>query len=136
MVSYASVIKARLIFFKIGRDIKNQAVNLQTNQIRMTERAFSFLVVVLMLFFGGKIYAQSGSADSSFLHTHKSRGTRIDSLKIIPLQPGFYIKNLSFFCRQEIQLQKITLIPIRFRLGSLEYTNYLEGKPYSRNFKF
>ena len=102
----------------------------------MSERAYSFLVVVLMLFFGGKICAQSGTADSSFLHSYKSPGTRIVSLKIIPLQPGYYIKNLSFFCRQEIQLQKITLIPIRFRLGSLEYTNYLEQKPNSRNFKF
>ena len=136
MVSYASVNKARPIFPKIGRDIKNQAVNLQTNQIRMPERSCCFLVVVLMLIFGGKIYAQSGNADSSFLSTSKSRGTRMDSLKIIPLQPGFYIQNLSFFCRQEIKLQKITLVPIRFRLGSLEYTNYLEGKPNSRNAKF
>lgn len=50
------------------------------------------------------------------------------------LSPGVFQKvnpqpSLSFFCRKEWQFEKATSIPLRIRLGSLEYTDYLERKP-------
>jgi hypothetical protein len=39
-----------------------------------------------------------------------------------------YIRNLGFFCLKEYHLEKTTHIPLRFRLGSLDYCNKLEGK--------
>lgn len=33
-----------------------------------------------------------------------------------------------YFCKQELRLEKQIRIPIKFRLGSIEYTNWLEGK--------
>ncbi len=40
-----------------------------------------------------------------------------------------YSKESGFFCRKELQLDKTTKIPLRFRLGSLEYVNWMEQKP-------
>ena len=40
-----------------------------------------------------------------------------------------YQDRLTFFCRQEYKFEKSTKIPLRFRIGSLNYTNYLEQKP-------
>ncbi len=42
---------------------------------------------------------------------------------------GVYNRPVSFFCRQELKFEKATSIPLRLRLGSLEYTDYLEQKP-------
>ena len=45
-----------------------------------------------------------------------------------PLPQNFYNKNLGYFCRKEVQLQKLTTLPIYIRLGSKEYVDYLEQK--------
>ena len=40
----------------------------------------------------------------------------------------FYFDRLSFFCWQEYKFEKYSKIPLRVRVGSLDYTNYLEKK--------
>lgn len=42
--------------------------------------------------------------------------------------PAFYYNQLGFFCKQEIKFEKITKIPFKFRLGSIDECNRLEGK--------
>jgi hypothetical protein len=42
---------------------------------------------------------------------------------------GYYIGNLGYFCKKELQIEKTTHLPLRFRVGSLQEVNRLEGKP-------
>ena len=39
----------------------------------------------------------------------------------------------AFFCRQEIMIEKRFSLPVRLRLGSLSYVDYLERKPNAFN---
>lgn len=45
------------------------------------------------------------------------------------ISPTYYSDKLGFVCKKEWQLEKLTTIPFRFRVGSLDYVNYLEQKP-------
>lgn len=44
----------------------------------------------------------------------------------------YQVSGLGFFCRAELRVEKTISFPVRIRLGSTEYVNYLESKPNSR----
>jgi len=121
----------------------------------MRERSFYFLVV-LFLFFNVETFSQIKDAGIKFpaIFTEHSQSESAKNLHYFSINPStnrekinfrsnvtnsqqklfvisssFYASHLSFFCSKELELQKMTSIPFRFRLGSLEYVNYLEQKP-------
>jgi len=52
------------------------------------------------------------------------------TLSTIPVIPAnFYSTNLGFFCKKELKIEAVTKIPFKFRLGSVQYVDYMEGKP-------
>ena len=61
-----------------------------------------------------------------FMLTMKDTLHKISPTMQVP--PMFYCNNLGFVCKQEIKFQKIIKLPFIFRLGSVQYVDYLEGK--------
>jgi hypothetical protein len=55
--------------------------------------------------------------------------TSVNNRTELPVSPGFYAANLGFFCKQEIKFEKATRIPFKFRLGSVQQCDWMEGKP-------
>jgi hypothetical protein len=69
---------------------------------------------------------------SSALHSIKN-----DSIKhnaqmpyFIPsiVSPDLYTRDFGFFCKKELQVEKLTNVKVRFRLGSMQQSDFLEGK--------
>lgn len=56
-----------------------------------------------------------------------------NTLNTTPIQlntipQNYYTQHFGIMCKQELAIEKMTKVPFRFRLGSLEQCNYLEGK--------
>jgi hypothetical protein len=92
-------------------------------------KAFSVVPMPLVFekdFPGKALDAQNTAMSYPFCQKPAAR----ECCPLLPLivQQGYYSKNLGFFCRKEWQLQQATRLPLRIRLGSLDYVNRLEGK--------
>ena len=144
-----------LNFKKIVPIIKNQAVNLQTNDLMKSQRVYQILVV-LMLILPARIFSQqqmplfaqktphiyseenlkapknhnNSYSVSAFVDTKAPRPFTLNPLPIgmEVINANLTIQNLPFFCKKEFIFEKNTSVPLRVRLGSLDYVNKLEGK--------
>ncbi len=58
---------------------------------------------------------------------------KLKFLAIPAIEPDLFTKHSGFFCRKEWGLEKFTNIAFRFRLGSLNYCNSMEGKNAGEN---
>lgn len=86
-----------------------------------------FIVLIMM------VVGQKLSAQMTLPNTPKQ--LPLDSLKNLPLRvlaSNYYSSNLPFFCKQELQIQKLVKVPVKFRIGSVDEVDKLEGKHSGR----
>jgi hypothetical protein len=57
--------------------------------------------------------------------------TSVKKITLHVLPQNFYNQHLGFFCKKEVQVQKLTSLPVFIRLGSKDYVDFLERKPNS-----
>jgi hypothetical protein len=122
----------------------------------MLQRVFAFLVVLLLML-PTKIFSQQQlrsfvqneankrwffSSPKVFLFDRSKGDQTLDpktnfvivkfpeflSKNLEIIQSDFYTTHFGFFCKKELLFEKNTNVPLRFRFGSIEYVNKLEGK--------
>jgi hypothetical protein len=69
-----------------------------------------------------------GPDHPSFIGLPSPEAIALVANAVHPLSIDYYVLHFGFFCKKEWALEKRTGIPLRFRLGSLEYVNKMEGK--------
>jgi len=135
--------------FKKSRDLQKSSRNLHTNRHEKMKRRIKFIVVLMVLILEksssqvtimpfttpqllkvniltSKPFLLSNTVNSKINLLNKPANQKFQGSNIIV--PDFYTQHFGFFCQKELQFEKTTRIPLRFRLGTLEYCNKLEGK--------
>lgn len=107
-----------------------------SGQQKRTELRYPVDVKALMAVeFGDNLNYKGPGNDSTNLQQLQKK--EIISIQVRPaisfagsvITPSYYCNSLGFFCKRELQLQKLISLPVYIRLGGLQYVNYLEQKP-------
>jgi hypothetical protein len=117
----------------------------------MVQRFINIIVVCLLIVFSKQVQGQTmrfsvvpkplfgltqkslaGLPETRAVYSFQSAKTKLPlpsfSAGSCNVSQSLYTLQFGFFCRKELQFEKRTAIPLRFRLGSLDYVNRLEGK--------
>ena len=93
------------------------------------------LVLVSLLFIAFDLTGQVQLKSNSFSTAQQPPALQSFFVKpafqTLQMPKAYSYEHLAFFCKIEVQLEENLQLPLKFRLGSVDYVNYLEQKnPY------
>ncbi len=90
---------------------------------------FFCMIIVVMSAFSQQNSVQPNTVKGYRQYSFSTAVTSFPPLVVKNVvSPNFYVNNLSFFCKQELKMQTLTGIPFKFRLGTVQQCDWLEGK--------
>lgn len=92
-------------------------------------------LIFCTVFVGKSLFAQKSPLRDSLFRFSGFVQMPVSSIKTksISIQAStIYMNQLGFFCKQEMRFEKATKIPLKWRLGSVEQCDRLEGKYQQR----
>ena len=70
----------------------------------------------------------NGETKGAFQGLLSAIETKQTAILTRPMPLAYAYKDLAIFCKLEVKMEKIVKMPIKFRLGSVDYVDWLEGK--------
>lgn len=69
----------------------------------------------------------TGNKPIQAIHINIS-GLPLNPTSVSVISADYYTQNFGLFCKKELQFEKATKVPFKFRLGSVQYCDWMEGK--------
>lgn len=116
--------------------LKRKFTNIKTSKVNKKAKILFFC----MIFVAGSVFSQTiRQIEAPILLFKKPvkpipatlliRNSILPEAAPVPfLSANYYAAHLGFFCKQEIKFEKVVKVPFKFRLGSVEDCDRLEGK--------
>ena len=101
------------------------AVNLHTNTLNRNVKQICFLAIFFLL---SSLAVSAQRRNDTAFHAIKMSKDNIKTVSVLLLPSNYYSTNLGFFCKKEIAAEKAIRFPVKFRLGSVQYCDAMEGK--------
>jgi hypothetical protein len=64
----------------------------------------------------------------TFVKKNKNERNLVSKNALASIPSAYCYQNLAFFCKIEVKLEKASTFPVKFRLGSIPYVDFLEQK--------
>ncbi len=87
-----------------------------------------FISVIFMLKAAGQFTTDTLQNKATTITTIKQNNLPKPVFLPSVVPANFYTTHLPFFCDKELKLQKAVKFPVKFRIGSVDACNKLEGK--------